>query len=529
MNDHNVDLVVIGAGASGASVAYEAVRRGLSVALLEAGDIGGGTSSRSTKLLHGGVRYLELAFKTLDLAQLNLVREALLERGHWLEQAPFLARRLELALPTKTLCGQAYYRIGLGLYDALAGRQGIGSSRLLSSHQLDEALPQLKSCQGAVAYKDGQFDDARLNLLLALTAQRAGAQLRTRCKVVGLERNDAGRLVAAISETGDGTQERWTARVVVNATGLGADALRQMADPESPARMLTSRGSHIVLKQNLCPQGLGLLVPYTADSRVLFMLPFFGRTLVGTTDEACDPSLAASCTAEEESYLLNYVREWFPGCAEPQVTSRWAGGRPLLKPPGEGLNSSRVVREHEVETLPCGLVSVMGGKWTTCRPMALDTLTAVERQLGQPLPSPKPLALLGSGATPTATRDELAAQKKQLETLLPNTSLRSAQIEHLQGSHGLQAVPLIAAAAPEKRAPLSDVIPLCEAEISHAIQAEQARSSTDVLARRCRLAMVDFAEAQRLEPLTETYLAQSGLVSASTATSTSPMSHQLNP
>ena len=120
MSDHNVDLVVIGAGASGASVAYEAVRRGLSVALLDAGDIGGGTSSRSTKLLHGGVRYLELAFKTLDLAQLNLVREALLERGHWLEQAPFLARRLELALPTKTLCGQAYYRIGLGLYDALA-------------------------------------------------------------------------------------------------------------------------------------------------------------------------------------------------------------------------------------------------------------------------------------------------------------------------------------------------------------------------------------------------------------------------
>jgi glycerol-3-phosphate dehydrogenase len=293
--------------------------------------------------------------------------------------------------------------------------------------------------------------------------------------------------------------------------------------------MLTSRGSHIVLKQNLCPQGLGLLVPSTADGRVLFMLPFFGRTLVGTTDEACDPSLAASCTAEEESYLLNYVREWFPGCAEPQITSRWAGGRPLLKPPGEGLNSSRVVREHEVETLPCGLVSVMGGKWTTCRPMALDTLTAVERQLGQPLPSPKPLVLLGSGATPTATRGELAAQKKQLENLLPNTSQRSAQIEHLQGSHGLQAVPLIAAAAPEKRAPLSDVIPLCEAEISHAIQAELARSSTDVLARRCRLAMVDFAEAQRLEPLTETYLAQSGLVSASTATSTSPMSHQLNP
>jgi glycerol-3-phosphate dehydrogenase len=345
--------------------------------------------------------------------------------------------------------------------------------------------------------------------------------------VVGLERNGDGRLAAAISETRDGKQERWKARVVVNATGLSADALRQMADPEAPARMLTSRGSHIVLKQNLCPQGLGLLVPSTADGRVLFMLPFFGRTLVGTTDETCDPSLASSCTAEEESYLLNYVREWFPGCAEPEVTSRWAGGRPLLKPPGEGLNSSRVVREHEVETLPCGLVSVMGGKWTTCRPMALDTLAAVEHQLGQTLPSPKAMALLGSGSTPTATRDKLDEQKNQLKDLLPNTPQRDAQIAHLQGSHGLQAVPLIAAAAPEERAPLSDVIPLCEAEIVHAIKVEQARSSTDVLARRCRLAMVDFAEAQRLEPLTEKHLAQSGLDSA--ATSTSPMSHQLNP
>ena len=144
MADHQVDLLVIGAGASGASVAYEATRRGLSVALLEAGDIGGGTSCRSTKLLHGGVRYLELAFKTLDLAQLRLVREALLERSHWLTQAPFLAQRLELALPTQQLWGQAYYRLGLGMYDALAGQRSIGHSRLLSQQQMRQALPLLK-------------------------------------------------------------------------------------------------------------------------------------------------------------------------------------------------------------------------------------------------------------------------------------------------------------------------------------------------------------------------------------------------
>ena len=294
MADHQVDLLVIGAGASGASVAYEATRRGLSVALLEAGDIGGGTSCRSTKLLHGGVRYLELAFKTLDLAQLRLVREALLERSHWLTQAPFLARRLELALPTQQLWGQAYYRVGLGVYDALAGQRSIGHSRLLSQQQMRQALPLLKACQGGVAYSDGQFDDARLNLLLALTAEQRGATLRTRCRVVELETGGTGQLKAAISESATGQRERWCASAFVNATGIRADEIRQMAEADAPPRMLTSRGAHIVLEQNLCPEGVGLLVPSTADGRVLFMLPFHGRTLVGTTDEACSKENATS-------------------------------------------------------------------------------------------------------------------------------------------------------------------------------------------------------------------------------------------
>ncbi|BEV36127.1 FAD-dependent oxidoreductase [Synechococcus sp. M16CYN] len=525
MADHTTDLLVVGAGASGASVAYEAVRRGLSVALLEAGDIGGGTSSRSTKLLHGGVRYLELAFKTFNPAQLKLVKEALIERSHWLKQAPFLARRLTLALPTDNVWGQAYYRIGLGIYDALAGHQGIGSSHLLSRRQLRQALPKLKPCQGAVAYNDGQFDDARLNLLLALTAQRAGVVLRTRCKVMAIERNSVGRVAAAISETINGQQERWNARVIVNAAGPGADTLRHMADPTAPARMLTSRGSHIVLKQNLCQQGLGLLVPSTVDGRVLFMLPFFGRTLVGTTDEVCELGTANVPSSEEEAYLLNYVHQWFPSVTKPEVTSRWAGGRPLLRPSRAGIDKNRIVRDHEVETLPCGLVSVMGGKWTTCRPMAIDTLAAVERQRGRPLPPAKALSLWGSGATVATTYRLLKEQVAQLKALLPDTFSRSAQIAHLQSNYGLQALPLIEAAAPADREPLSDVIPLCEAEVSYAIRAEQARSSTDVLARRCRLAMVDLTEAQRLEPVIEKHLAQSGLAT----TFASPIDHQLNP
>ena len=501
MTDHHCDLLVIGAGASGASVAYEAVRRGLKVALLEAGDIAGGTSSRSTKLLHGGVRYLELAFKTMDLAQLQLVREALLERGHWLRAAPFLAHRLELALPTQSWFEQAYYGLGLGLYDRLSGSTGLGRSRRLSGEDLIAALPRLCRSQGGVAYSDGQFDDARLNLLLALTAEHAGVQLRSRCRVIGFERNGAGRLTAAVSETRAGLQERWQAQAIVNTTGIHADAVRCMADPSAPPRLLTSRGTHLVLNDNLCPQGMGLLVPATDDGRVLFMLPFFGRTLVGTTDEPCGPSEAASPTDDEEAYLLRYVRQWFPGEQEPAVSSRWAGGRPLLQPNGGERNSSQVVREHEVETLPCGLVSLMGGKWTTCRPMALDCLGAVERQLPAPLPKPRSLPLLGAATTPEQTMAGLHRQAMALEALLPDIPERAHQIRHLQHNFGLRAEALVAHAPMEERAPLSPVIPICRAEIRHAIQEEHATSSSDVLSRRCRLAMVDTAEAERLRPL----------------------------
>ena len=496
------DLLVIGGGASGASVAYEAVRRGLQVALLDAADLGGGTSCRSTKLLHGGVRYLELAFKTADFAQLRLVREALLERGHWLEQAPFLAHRLELALPTRQPLSQAYYRIGLALYDALAGHRSIGSSRWLSRGQLQQALPLLQQgLNGGVAYSDGQFDDARLNLLLALTAEQAGAKVQTGCRVIDLPRDATGRLCGAITISEEGKQRQWNARVVVNATGIHADSIRQMADPDLPNRMLTSRGVHLVLKANLCPAGMGLLLPSTDDGRVLFMLPFFGRTLVGTTDNACALTAAATPSQDEQNYLLAYVRRWFPKLGELDVGSCWAGGRPLLKPAGAERNSSRVVREHEVETLPCGLVSVMGGKWTTCRPMALDTLDAVAAQLGRTLPSPQPLPLLGAADTPEHTSDQLQCQQQELSNLLPDTPQRAAQIHHLQGNFGLRAKALVSQWSADERVPLSDVIPVCRGELRHAVQAEHARSVTAVLARRCRLAMVDQSDAERLVPL----------------------------
>ena len=496
------DLLIIGGGASGACLAYEAVRRGLKVALLEAGDLGCATSCRSTKLLHGGVRYLELAFKTADPSQLRLVREALHERGHWLQQAPFLARRLELALPTAEPISQLYYRLGLGLYDMLAGQTGIGSSRWLRQAQLYGALPQLKDgLSGGVAYSDGQFDDARLNLLLALTAERAGATLQTRCRVTALTKNGQGRINGAISTAADGREQHWPAHVVVNATGIQADAVRQMAEPDCTPRMLTSRGVHVVLDADLCPQGVGLLLPATDDGRVLFMLPFYGRTLVGTTDQACSLTDATAPSQAEQTYLLDYVHRWFPQLGNQRVSSCWAGGRPLLKPADGARSSSRVVREHEVERLPSGLISVMGGKWTTCRPMALDTLAAVESLLGRPLPQPAAMPLIGADPDSDRTAVNLSRQRQELQALLPDTPEGALQARHLQGQFGVDAVRLVLSWSPAERQPLSKVIPVCKGELRHGIQFEHARSVTDVLARRCRLAMVDEQEATRLSPL----------------------------
>ncbi len=512
MNSHQVDLLIIGAGASGANIAYEAIKRGLNVALLDAGDIGGGTSCRSTKLLHGGVRYLELAFKTFDLAQLQLVREALIERGHWLKQVPFLAHQIELALPTKNCFDTTYYRLGLGLYDILSGRKNIGNSRRISPEELSRALPFLSGISfGGIAYSDGQFDDARLNLLIALTAERAGAIVKTRCKVLKIKKNSEGKICGAISEDIQGHQESWETQAIVNATGNQADTLRMLADSNAKPRMLTSRGIHIVLEQDLCQKGIGLLIPETDDGRVLFILPFFGKTLVGTTDTPCKTEDATQPSDEEERYLVNNVRNWFPKIGEPVIKSKWAGGRPLLSPSKEKTNSSRVVREHEIEILPCGLISAMGGKWTTCRSIAMDTLKALEKVLNQKLPFPKDLPIIGTDENSILTKELLIKQRSHISELLPSSSVRKKQIKHLEKNYGLEALKIIKNSDVNQRKPLSDIIPLCEAEIQHFIKHEHAKTPTDLLARRCRLAMIDMNEAERLLPIVQEYLLQANL------------------
>ncbi len=514
----SVDLLVIGAGSSGAALAYEAVRRGLRVALLEASDPAVGTSSRSTKLLHGGVRYLELAFKQADPAQLKLVREALAERRHWIEQAPFLAHELRIALPTRHLLEQLYYRMGLGMYDLLAGAAGLQPSAGLGAEALAALLPDLREHgHSGVLYSDGQFDDARLNLLLVLTAVAAGVHLERDCRVVGFE-TEQGKLQAAVSENSAGGQQRWRARCIVNATGIAADQLRQQAEPQTGPRLLVSRGIHLALRQQLCPQGVGLLMPRTSDGRVLFVLPFKGHTLVGTTDQACAGSDATRVSEQEETYLLEHLQRWFCGVSRDAISSRWAGGRPLIQA-NPSASSSRLVRDHEVEQLPCGLISLLGGKWTTCRTLALDGLAVVSRHLGEALKAPDPLPLIGAAATPAQTTAELASLRQDLLPLLPGGAL---QCDHLVASYGLQARTLVQEAGNHSELePLSDVLPISRAEWRYNQRHEWARTSADLLERRSRLAFVDQAEAERLAPEATALLEE--------LSSASPSNHQPKP
>ena len=509
MTNNYTDLVIIGGGATGSSIAYEASKRGLSSVLLDSGDIAGATSCRSTKLLHGGLRYLELAFKTFDLAQIDLVKEALSERNYWLKQVPFLSNKLELILPSSNCFNHLYNSIGLKIYDQLSGKENIGKSRDLSTKQIKKALPLLKETKsGGVLYSDGQFNDARLSLLLALSAEREGALIRTYCKVVGFEKMQDGKIKSVISEDLNGKQERWTTKVVINATGIFSDSIRHMVDSSIDDLILASRGIHLVLNQNLCPEGKGLLIPSTDDGRILFALPFYGKTLIGTTDTPCSPEMSQRASIQEQDYLIKHLKRWFPSLTNPQIKSCWAGARPLVKSNSnfKDTSSSRLIREHLIETLPCGLISAMGGKWTTCRPIALDTLNAVERFIEKPLLKPKQMPILGSNENSEKTIALLKEQSHVLRNYLPKSSLIDKQIVHLQSQYGLNAPKVIANSQESDREPLSDIIPLCKAEIIESIINEHAKNPTDILSRRTRLAMVDIEEAERLVSLVQEQL-----------------------
>jgi glycerol-3-phosphate dehydrogenase len=487
------DLLVIGGGATGTGIAVDAATRGLRTALVERADFASGTSSRSTKLIHGGVRYLEQAVKKLDRGQYELVRHALTERATFLANAPHLSRRLALLTPTYSPLEQLYYWLGLKAYDLLAGKHGIGSTMSLSRAAALRAFPALdaKRLGGAVVYYDGQFDDARVNVALALTAERAGAVLLNYAEVIGISGNGEAQTVA-VRDGNSGDVFEVGARVVINATGPFTDAVRHLDDPGAEPLLETSSGVHITLAGELCPPDMGMLIPKTDDGGVLFVLPWLGKSLIGTTDEPEKPIDNPVAHEAAIAYLLSHVNRYFSRqFGRSDVLAAWSGFRPLVGSSRAAVGATAaLVRDHVVVESRSGLVTVTGGKWTSYRQMASDAVDYVIRTRGLIATSPcitKTLRLAGGNDyDPDGWRE-----------LVAGFGFEPDIAEHLNHAYGDRAKDVASLAAGSGGQRLSDGYPYLEGEVVWAAREEYAQSVMDVLARRTRLAFLDRAAAMR--------------------------------
>lgn len=469
------DIAIVGGGATGLGVALDAAARGLSVVLLESHDFAGGTSSRATKLVHGGVRYLAQG-------NLSLVRQALHERTTLLRNAPHLAQPLSFVMPAYRWWELPLYGAGLKTYDALAGAAGLGRTEFLSPGQALQALPTLRAegLKGGVRYWDGQFDDARLAIALARTAAREGALVVNHCEVTGLV-HEAGRVTgvhARDRETGRAFQVE--AGCVVNATGVWVDALRALDGQAGgwPVRPLVapSQGVHLVVDADFLPGRQALIVPRTDDGRVLFAVPWLGKVILGTTDTSrLDLPREPRPEAGEVDLILSEVGRYLARVPTPRdVRSQWTGLRPLVRPArDEGGATRSISREHTVQVSPAGLVTVTGGKWTTYRTMAEDVLAqCADHGL---------LQYPDKGIQPSVTANlRVVGAPSQAVT----ADLAGPPGLHLYGADAAQVQAL----------PGADRLlggGLTEAMVRFAARHEYARTVEDVLARRSRLLFLD--------------------------------------
>ena len=490
------DLIVIGGGATGCGVALDAASRGLKVALIEKNDFSEGTSSRSTKLIHGGVRYLEMAVRKLDRVQYNLVRDGLRERGLLLKNAAHLSNRLPLVTPLYSWLDVPYVFSGLKLYDLLSGNQNIGHSRLLSRKEALRRFPTLKAegLKAGVLYFDGQFHDARMALTLALTAEQHGATIINHVTVSGLSK-EHGR-ITGVMLTDSLTGESWNlnGQGVINATGPFVDRIRLMDNPAAPHILSASTGIHIVLDKRFAPPDTGLMIPETEDGRVLFVLPWEDHALVGTTDEPAEITEHPRPLETEIDYLLRHVGRYFNLQVErSDIKAAWSGLRPLVSDP-EAADTAKLARDHVIEASESGLLTIAGGKWTTYRKMALDTVDYALRQFSLSAPHPacmtERLPLLGSAGYDVNGGIELSRKYGFAQDVAA----------YLNRTYGDQAEQVAVLAVEGGGARLVEDHPVLEAEVLYAARCELAERVIDVLARRTPLALLDTAAARLAAP-----------------------------
>ncbi len=500
------DVCVIGGGATGAGCALDAQLRGLRTVLLEGNDFASGTSSASTKLIHGGVRYLEQAVKELDLAEYKVVRRALHERIRMLNNGPYLSRPMEFIVPCFDWWTVGYMGIGLRMYDWLAGKARIFRSRFQNREMTLKHLPMLKRDQlvGSVVYADGQFDDGRYNLALVNSMVEAGGDALNHARVVSFAYSSQGKLLGVEVEN-KLTGKRFTvrAKVFVNATGPWADTIRRMANPEAHPRMRVSKGVHVFLSLDLHQSKSALLIPKTEDGRVLFAVPWFDRLLVGTTETEGSPQDEMSVTKDEVAYLLRHLNHYLESPVTPEhIVSGIAGMRPLVSA-SENKATSKLARDHEVELDgKSGLISIMGGKWTTYRAMAEDTVDEVQRYMG-------------TGVTPAKTADHRLAGSEgygpdYAKGLAEKFGMAEEIARHLSLKFGTRATQVLelAGSEPGLKEPIVSGFSPIRAEIVYAAREEMAMTVEDVLSRRIGLQLMNWRAAREAAGVTGALLAK---------------------
>lgn len=478
------DVVVIGGGATGLGIAVDSVTRGYSTLLLEAKDFAKGTSSRSTKLVHGGVRYLAQG-------DVPLVREALRERGRLAKNAPHLFKPQSFIIPGERWWTAPYYTFGLWLYDRLSGKLSIGHTRHLGKAETQKRLPNVKDekLKAGVCYYDGQFDDARLALTLAQTIDDNGGTALNYFAVNGLNKNESGQVCGVLAKD-EISQKQYTfkAKAVINATGVFANDILAMDEPHAKPRIVPSQGIHLVLDRDFLPSEDALMVPKTSDGRVLFVVPWHGKLVVGTTDTLVENADYEPKPIEQEvQFILDTAKDYLKRApTREDVRSVFVGLRPLAAPKDEGKSTKEVSRSHKVEVAASKLVHIFGGKWTTYRQMAEDTVDAA----------------IGAGLLP----------KKNCKTV--DLRLHGyTESMHLDDSplapHGSNAekIQALAEGSDKLGKKIHPDYPYTYAEVEWAIKEEFALTLEDVLARRIRFLFLDAKVAGEITPQVANFMA----------------------
>ena len=469
------DMLIVGGGATGIGIAVDAASRGYDILLVEQSDYGKGTSSRSTKLIHGGVRYLQQG-------NITLVMEALKERGLLLENAPHLVHDLAFIVPNYDWWEAPFYGIGLKVYDLLAGRFGFGPSKILSTDETVKRIPTLKTegLRGGVIYYDGQFDDARLLINLVRTAAGQGATLLNYARVIAFTNDQAGFLNGAVFEDIEtGREHRVGARVVINATGPFADNLRKMDDPEVAPLISPSQGIHLVIDKSFLPGNSAIMVPHTKDGRVMFAIPYLGATLVGTTDTPIsDIHLEPQAFTEEIDFILETAGLYLEKVpSREDILSIFAGIRPLVRA-SDDKNTASLSRDHTIVISNSGLLTIAGGKWTTYRQMAEDCVRHAA-------------TLAGLEARPCVTKRLNVHGYHKSSQKFGNLALYGSDAPAIQDLLRVDTT---------RKEPIHPALTALGGEVVWAVRFEAARTVDDFLARRTRSLFLNARAAVEAAP-----------------------------